>query len=200
MADEQKPPPAAPAKSMAEIPKLRKQIADAEASIADLAEQRRPHFVGAARGDKRALAALDQMAAIEDTATNKIEIAKAAITEIETQNAEVQREFNERAADERFLAAQRVAEEIAAHDHSTDLMMRALAEHLAQRPERLRALRKTGATFDDARMNTLSTVEILHRAAKAAGLAGLLNISVRDAVPLADASRSCSISPSGGLA
>jgi hypothetical protein len=67
--------------------------------------------------------------------------------------------------------------------------MRALADHLAQRPTLLRAIRKTGCDLDDPRMNVLSTVEVLHRAAKAAGLAGLLNISVRDAVPLADASR-----------
>jgi hypothetical protein len=69
------------------------------------------------------------------------------------------------------------------------MMMRALAGHLAQRPALLRALRKTGCGFDDPRMNTLSTVEILHRAAKAAGLADVLKISIRDAVPLEDASR-----------
>jgi hypothetical protein len=189
MADEQQPPPAAPAKSMAEVPKLRKQIADAEASIANLLEQRRPHVVAAARGDKKALAALDQIAAIEDTATNRIEIVKAAIAEIEAQNAEERREVVERDADSRFAAAQRVAEEISTHDRNIDLTMRALAEHLAQRSVRLRALRKTGATFDDARVNVLSTVEILHRAAKAAGLAELLGITVRDAVPLEDASR-----------
>jgi hypothetical protein len=184
-ADALPPPP----KAAAEVPKLRKQIADAEAVLAGLPEQRRPHVVAAARGDKKAIAALDQIAAVEHAATDKIEIAKAAIAEIETQTAEERRGFAERDADSRFAAAQRVAEEIAAHDHSTDMMMRALAEHLAQRPALLRALRKTGCGFDAPRMNTLSTVEILHRAAKAAGLAQLLSISVRDAVPLEDASR-----------
>jgi hypothetical protein len=189
MADEQKPPPAAPAKSAAEIPKLQKQIAEAEATIAGLSEQRRPHVVAAARGDKKALAALYHIAAIEDTAQNRIEIAAAAIREIETQTAEVQREFAERTADTAFAAAQSVAAEVTAHDHSTDLMMRALAEHLAKRPALLRAIRKTGCSLDDPRMNVLSTVEILHRAAKAAGLAPLLGISVRDSVALEDASR-----------
>ena len=189
MADEQKPPPAAPAKSAAEIPRLQKQIAEAQASIADLPEQRRPHVVAAARGDKKALAALDQIAAVEDTATNRIDIAKAAIAEIETQNAEVQREFAERTADTAFAAAQSAGEDLIAHDHSTDLMMRALADHLAKRPGLLRAIRKTGCSLDDPRMNTLSTVEIVHRAAKAAGLAPLLGISVRDAVPLEEATR-----------
>jgi hypothetical protein len=189
MADEQKPPPAAPAKSMAEIKKLQKQIAEAEATIADLAEHRRPHVVAAARGSKTAIAALDQIAAVEYTATNRIEIARAAIAEIEMQAGEELQEFQERSADAAFAAAQSAAEDVSNHDHTTDIMMRALAQHLAQRPALLRAIRKTGCPLDDPRMNTLSTVEILHRAAKAAGLAPLLGISVRDAVPLEDASR-----------
>jgi hypothetical protein len=189
MADEQQPRPAAPAKSATEIPKLRKQIAEAEASIADLPDSKRPHVIPAARGDKKALAALDQIAAVEDTAINRIEIARAAIAEIETQNAEVQREFAERDADAKFVAAQSAAAEVTAHDHSTDIMMRALAEHLAKRPALLRAIRKTGCEIDDARMNVLATVEVLHRAAKAAGLADILHISIRDAVPLEDAAR-----------
>ena len=189
IADEQNPPPAAPAKSGAEISKLRKQIAEVESVLAGLPEQRRPHVVAAARGDKKAIAALDQIAAVEHAATDKIEIAKAAIAEIETQTVEERREFAERDADSRFAAAQRVAEEITAHDHSTDLMMKTLADHLAQRPQLLRAFRKTGCQFDDPRMNVLATVEILHRAAKSAGLAQLLQIQIRDAVPLEDASR-----------
>jgi len=190
MAVEQvQPLPAAPAKLVSEISKLQKQIAEAEATIADLPEQRRPHVIGAARGDKRSLAALDQIAAVEDTAINRIEIARAAIAEIETQNAEVQREFDERTASSAFAAAQSCAENVIAHDHSTDMMMRALADHLAKRPTLLRAVRKTGCSLDDARMNVLATVEILHRAAKAAGLAEVLQISIRDAVPLEEASR-----------
>jgi hypothetical protein len=189
MADEQAPRPAAPAKSAAEIPKLQKQIAEAEASIANLSEQRRPHVVAAARGDKKAIAALDQIAAIEDTALNKIEIAKAAISEIETEAAEERREFLERSADMAFAGAQSAGEDIAAIAHNIDLAERSLSELYRQWEERLRSIRKTGASFDDARLNVLQSVEIRHRSAKAAGLAAVYGISVRDAVPLEDATR-----------
>jgi hypothetical protein len=180
---------AAPAKSVSEISKLQKQINEAEASLAELPEQRRPHVVAASRGDRKAVAALDQIATAENSALNRIDIAKSAIAEIETQAAEERREFLERDADSRFAAAQSAAAEVTAHDHATDLMMRALAEHLAKRPALLRAVRKSGCEIDDARMNVLATVEILHRAAKAAGLADILQISIRDAASLKDASR-----------
>jgi hypothetical protein len=189
MADEQQPPPAAPAKSMAEIPKLRKQIAEAQASIADLPERRRPHVIGAARGDKRALAALDQIAAVDDTEQSRIEIAKAAIAEIETQNAEVEREFDQRTADAAFSAAQGKGEDLAAISHNIVLAEGSLTALYGQYYDCLRALRKTGASFDDARLNVLQSVEIRHRSAKAAGLATVYGISVRDAVPLEDATR-----------
>jgi hypothetical protein len=189
MAAEQQPPPAAPARSMAEVPKLQKQIGECQKFLSDLPEQRRPLTLPASRGDKKALDALEKIAGAETKALSTIALFSAAIIECEAQNAEERREFVERDAASRFAAAQRIAEEISAHDHSTDTLMRTLAEHLAQRPALLRDLRKCGATFDDVRLGTLSTVEILHRAAKASGLAALLGISVRDAVSLEDASR-----------
>jgi hypothetical protein len=191
MAAEQAPAPSGPApiKSTVDIPKLKKQIAEAEAAIAELPEQRRRYVVAASRGDRKALEALDKIAAGEQKAQDTIALATAAIAEIESQNAEIQREFAERDADAKVVAAQSAAAKIIAHDRETDSMMRALAEHLVKRPALLRAVRKTGCEIDDPRMNVLSTVEVLHRAAKAAGLADILQISIRDAVPLEEASR-----------
>jgi hypothetical protein len=100
MADEQQPPPAAPAKSMAEIPQLRKTIADAEAILAGSQERKRLHVVAATRGDRKAIDALEKIEAAETKARSTIALSSAAIAEIETQNAETQRELAERRADE----------------------------------------------------------------------------------------------------
>jgi FtsZ-binding cell division protein ZapB len=180
---------AEPVKLTSETPKLRKQIAECEKFLADLPDSKRPHVLPAARGDKKALEALDKVAASEQKARDTIALATAAIAEIETQNAEVQREFNERTADAAFSAAQGKGEDLAAIAHHIVLAERSLTALYGQYYECQRALRKTGASFDDARLNVLQSVEIRHRSAKAAGLATVYGISVRDAVPLEDATR-----------
>jgi hypothetical protein len=191
MTAEQVPAPSGPApiKAMADVSKLKKQIAEAEASIADLPEQRRPYVVAASRGDRKALEALDKISAGEQKARDAIALATAAIAEIESQNAEIQREFAERDADARFAAAQSAGEDIAAIAHNIELAERSLGDLYRQWEQGLRAIRKTGATFDDARLNTLVSMEIRHRSAKANGVANVYGISVRDAVGLEDAAR-----------
>jgi hypothetical protein len=128
MALEQAPvlPAAEPVKSSGEIPKLRKQIAECETFLADLPDQRRPHVVAAARGDKKAIVALDLIAAAENSALNKIDVAKAAISEIEMQNAETQREFAERDADEKHKAGLIAADAIVMWAESFDEKLRDL--------------------------------------------------------------------------
>jgi hypothetical protein len=138
--------------------------------------------------DKKSREARDSAFERQANAILELRGLKYAIEQAEQREQEEREEFQRRAADTVFAAAQRAAEDAVAHDHATDVMMRALADHLAQRPALLRAIRKTGCQLDDARMNTLQTVEILHRAAKAAGLAPHLGISIRDAVPLESAS------------
>jgi hypothetical protein len=158
-------------------------------NLITLQAERVANVLQAAGGDKKAAAALERIARDEERVWRGKQDLDVAKILLDAREAEERKEFAERDADARFLSAQTIAEQIIAHDHNTDLMMRALAEHLAQRPALLRAIRKAECSIDDARMNMLQTVEILHRAAKAAGLADVLKISIRDAVPLASASR-----------
>jgi hypothetical protein len=187
----QQPLPAAPAKSVSEIPRLQKQIAEAEASIAGLPEQRRPHVVAASRGDRKAVAALDQIAASENAALSKIDIAKAAIAEIEAQNTETQREFDERRADECHRAGLAAADAIVVWAEDFDEKLHAIAEHFAKLPELQKALAKSGASINTDLTNRIYTAASRDRAAKAANLHRIFSIDATvAATPLGEAFRS----------
>lgn len=171
------------------------ELLDKRGALADqlleLQASRVRHALAAAGGDKDAQTALDRARRDGELIWSRMQDMDIARTLLEAREAEQRREFQERTADSRFSAARRLAEEVAAHDHQTDLMMRALAEHLAKRAALLTEIRKTGCSLDSARINMLSTVEVLHRAAKHAGLAEFLGISVvhHAAGPLEDVSR-----------
>jgi hypothetical protein len=186
MAAEQAPPPAGPSESLAALHARRDNI---KRRLGDLVQERSKRALAGMEGNHKAKAALEK--AVADHAAGEIELqnVELAIKQAEQRDAEERREFTWRDAEAKFVAAQSAAVEVTAHDRETDTMMRALAEHLAKRPALLSAVRKTGCEIDDPRLNTLSTVEVLHRAAKAAGLADILRISIRDAVPLEEASR-----------
>jgi hypothetical protein len=140
-------------------------------------------------GDKAAQTALDRATRDGDRAFAQIGHADIAIAALKNRETEERREFIEREADGKFAAGQRLAEEIVAYAHSICLAEKSLTAMYARYHEKLRALPKTGVEIDYPRYNTLSSIGIRHRSAKANGLASVYDISVRDAVPLEDASR-----------
>jgi hypothetical protein len=193
MAAEQRAPAPAEttAKSTSEIPKLRKQIAECEKFLADLPDSKRPHVLPAARGDKKALDALDKIAAAEQKARDTIALSTAAIAEIEAQNAETQREFNERRADECHRAGLAAADAIVSWAEDFDVKLQAIAEHFAKLPDLQKALAKSGASINTDLTNRIYTAASRDRAAKAAHLHRVFSIDATvTATPLGEAFKS----------
>ncbi|MBR0797302.1 hypothetical protein JQ615_18090 [Bradyrhizobium jicamae] len=177
-----------PSKGAAQLARVQQNIESAQAEIENLHARQRELIVAAAAGDKGAARKLEELKIAAARAGNQIETGIEATELLQQQRAEELLEFSIRDADAKLMAAQNAAAAVVAHDRATDEMMRALAGHLAERPALLNAVRKSGCEIDDARMNSLWTVEVLHRAAKASGLAGHLRIAIKDAIPLAQAS------------
>ncbi|MBR0797356.1 hypothetical protein JQ615_18370 [Bradyrhizobium jicamae] len=178
-----------PSKGAAQMARVRENIESAQAEIENLHARQRELIVAAAAGDKAAARKLEELKIAAARAGNQIETGIEATELLQQQRAEELLEFSIRDADAKFTAGRNAAAAaVVAHDRATDEMMRALAGHLAERPALLNAVRKSGCEIDDARLNSLWTVEVLHRAAKASGLAGHLRIAIKDAVPLAQAS------------
>ncbi|MGY4193378.1 hypothetical protein [Bradyrhizobium sp. USDA 4520] len=175
---------APPSQASKQLAQVEQNIRDGQSAIENLHARQRDLVVAAATGDKASAKALQDLKIAEAKAVTAIDVALDATEMLERQRAEELREFAERDADSRFAAATKVGEQLTAVASKVDAAMKELATHIGEYDRIARSIRKTGASFDDARMNVLHSVEIRHRAAKSAGLDALLGIHIRDAGPL----------------
>lgn len=147
--------------------------------LIELQAERVRQAPAAAGGDKAAQTALDRSRREGEKIWSEVGDIDIAITLLEAREAEERHEFLERQADERFEAATAIGEKLTAAAAKIDGTMRELAAQFGEFERTARSVYKTGAEIDSSRMGSLLTVEARHRAAKSAGLAEPLGISVQ---------------------
>jgi hypothetical protein len=173
--EERKPaPPAVPVSpAMAE---LDARIRACSGEMTALRAERQDHMLGAAAGDKKALAVLERIAKDEDRAARlMLDLSEAKIA-LQSQEDEVRTEFAQREADAAHQRGREVCDRFIGWADELDALAQAFVAHFAKRTVLDRELRSTGATINYDVYSRLASSAVLQRAVCHAGMARLLGM------------------------
>jgi len=188
LASEKAPQPVEPSPA---LKALYERHENSQMRLGRLTTARADFALKAADGDTAAQKSLAKCCEDQARIATELENLALAIGQAEKREAEENREFFEREADEKHRVGLAAAENLIAWAEKVDNHLSYLASHFAELPALQKALAKSGANINTDVTSRLFIKAAHDRAVKAKGLHRFLNIDASvDGVPLGEAYRS----------